>query len=147
MAKIMKILIVNFSLACCRFLLLRFERSPQYSAALHSQMPSIYALPPFLMPRIIPLQSNRWNYSYLYFNLHAHIFEKGEEERIFRFKKLESFPEFNLLLIPSIIQFWYATLIPIRFAIVNYEYMIKSRNMRWAGHVARMRRRGMYMGY
>jgi hypothetical protein len=25
--------------------------------------------------------------------------------------------------------------------------MIKSRRMRWAGHVARMRRRGMHVGY
>jgi hypothetical protein len=25
--------------------------------------------------------------------------------------------------------------------------MIKSRRMRWAGHVARMGRRGMYIGY
>jgi hypothetical protein len=25
--------------------------------------------------------------------------------------------------------------------------MIKSRRMRWAGHVARMRRRGMHIGY
>jgi hypothetical protein len=25
--------------------------------------------------------------------------------------------------------------------------MMKSRRMRWAGHIARMRRRGMYIGF
>jgi hypothetical protein len=29
----------------------------------------------------------------------------------------------------------------------NIIRMIKSRRMRWAGHVARMRRRGMHIGY
>jgi hypothetical protein len=57
------------------------------------------------------------------------IFEPKKDEVIGGWRKLHNEELHNLYCSPSIIR------------------MIKSRRMRWAGHVARMGRRGMHIGF
>jgi hypothetical protein len=56
------------------------------------------------------------------------IFGPKRDEVIGGWRKLHNEELHNMYCWPSVIR------------------MIKSRRMRWAGHVARMRRRGMYVG-